>query len=108
MNISLQEKMDAFYKESQPQSVKWENNMHCAVYVRDLKQWRRGQINRIVSETAAEVVSPSFLINECLRILKSAVLCINTFSYSLLFFVKLRIKLLSHHSSGALCRQPDN
>ncbi|XP_040518247.1 RING finger protein 17 isoform X3 [Gallus gallus] len=53
---SLQEKMDAFYKESQPQSVKWENNMHCAVYVRDLKQWRRGQINRIVSETAAEVL----------------------------------------------------
>uniref|UniRef100_A0A669Q7F0 RING finger protein 17 n=1 Tax=Phasianus colchicus TaxID=9054 RepID=A0A669Q7F0_PHACC len=53
---SLQEKMDAFYKESQPQSVKWENNMHCAVYVRDLKQWHRGQISRIVSETTAEVL----------------------------------------------------
>uniref|UniRef100_A0A8C9EYC8 RING finger protein 17 n=1 Tax=Pavo cristatus TaxID=9049 RepID=A0A8C9EYC8_PAVCR len=48
--------MDAFYKESQPQSVKWENNMHCAVYVRDLKQWHRGQISRIVSETTAEVL----------------------------------------------------
>ncbi|XP_048790971.1 RING finger protein 17 [Lagopus muta] len=53
---SLQEKMDAFYTESQPQSVKWESNMHCAVYVRDLKQWCRGQISRIVSETTAEVL----------------------------------------------------
>ncbi|XP_072202509.1 RING finger protein 17 isoform X2 [Excalfactoria chinensis] len=53
---SLQEKMDAFYKESQPQAVKWENNMHCAVYIHDLKQWRRGRISRIVSETTAEVL----------------------------------------------------
>ncbi|XP_021235763.1 RING finger protein 17 isoform X2 [Numida meleagris] len=53
---SLQEKMDAYYRESQPQSVKWENNMHCAVYVRDLKQWRRGRISRMVSETTAEVL----------------------------------------------------
>ncbi|XP_040400010.1 RING finger protein 17 isoform X1 [Cygnus olor] len=53
---SLQEKMAAFYKESQPQSVKWECNMHCAVYVHDLKQWQRGQISRIVSETTAEVI----------------------------------------------------
>ncbi|NXL92057.1 RNF17 protein, partial [Alectura lathami] len=51
----LQEKMAAFYKESQPQSVKWEDNMYCAVYVRDLKQWQRGRISKIVSETAAEV-----------------------------------------------------
>ncbi|KFQ76030.1 RING finger protein 17, partial [Phoenicopterus ruber ruber] len=53
---SLQEKMATIYKESQPQSVKWESSMHCAVYVRDLKQWQRGQISRIVSETSAEVV----------------------------------------------------
>ncbi|XP_015707678.1 RING finger protein 17 isoform X2 [Coturnix japonica] len=53
---SLQEKMDVFYKESQPRSVKWQHNMHCAVYVHDLKQWRRGRISRIVSETAAEVL----------------------------------------------------
>ncbi|KAM6341332.1 RING finger protein 17 [Podargus strigoides] len=53
---SLQEKMSAFYKESQPQSVKWESGMHCAVYVHDLKQWQRGQISRIVSETRAEVI----------------------------------------------------
>lgn len=56
-NVSLQEKMAAFYEESQPQSVKWECNMHCAVYVHDLKQWQRGQISRIVSETTAEVSS---------------------------------------------------
>ncbi|KAM6416644.1 LOW QUALITY PROTEIN: RING finger protein 17 [Pluvialis apricaria] len=53
---SLQEKMATIYKESQPQSVKWESSMHCAVYVHDLKQWQRGQISRIVSETSAEVV----------------------------------------------------
>lgn len=47
--------MATIYKESQPQSVKWEDSMHCAVYVRDLKQWQRGQISRIVSETSAEV-----------------------------------------------------
>lgn len=49
--------MAAFYKESQPESVKWECNMHCAVYVHDLKQWQRGQISKIVSETTAEVSS---------------------------------------------------
>ncbi|XP_072714017.1 RING finger protein 17 [Ciconia boyciana] len=53
---SLQEKMATIYKESQPQSVKWESSMHCAVYVRDLKQWQRGQISRIVSLTSAEVI----------------------------------------------------
>ncbi|XP_030333146.1 RING finger protein 17 [Strigops habroptila] len=53
---SLQEKMAAIYKEFQPQVVKWESGMHCAVYVHDLKQWQRGQISRIVSETSAEVM----------------------------------------------------
>ncbi|KFP10662.1 RING finger protein 17, partial [Egretta garzetta] len=53
---SLQEKMATIYKESQPQSVKWESTMHCAVYVHDLKQWHRGQIIRIVSKTSAEVI----------------------------------------------------
>uniref|UniRef100_A0A8B9RZQ3 RING finger protein 17 n=1 Tax=Accipiter nisus TaxID=211598 RepID=A0A8B9RZQ3_9AVES len=53
---SLQERMATIYKESQPQSVKWESSMHCAVYVRDLKQWQRGRISRIVSETSAEVI----------------------------------------------------
>ncbi|XP_065534690.1 RING finger protein 17 isoform X2 [Lathamus discolor] len=53
---SLQEKMSAIYKEFQPQVLKWESGMHCAVYVHDLKQWQRGQISRIVSETSAEVM----------------------------------------------------
>ncbi|KAM9300338.1 RING finger protein 17 [Morus bassanus] len=57
---SLQEKMATIYKESQPQSVKWESSMHCAVYVCDLKQWQRGQISRIVSETSAEVILYDF------------------------------------------------
>ncbi|KFO87883.1 RING finger protein 17, partial [Buceros rhinoceros silvestris] len=53
---SLQKEMATTYRESQPQSVKWECNMHCAVYVHDLKQWQRGQISRIVSKTRAEVI----------------------------------------------------
>ncbi|NWH48346.1 RNF17 protein, partial [Fregata magnificens] len=53
---SLQEKMATIYKESQPPSVKWGSSMHCAVYIRDLKQWQRGQVSRIVSETSAEVI----------------------------------------------------
>ncbi|KAM6384359.1 RING finger protein 17 [Alca torda] len=53
---SLQEKMVTIYKESQPQSMKWESSMYCAVYVRDWKQWQRGQISRIVSETSTEVI----------------------------------------------------
>ncbi|XP_066169128.1 RING finger protein 17 [Sylvia atricapilla] len=53
---SLQEEMASFYKESQPESVKWESGMHCAVYIHDVGQWQRGQISRIVSETSAEVL----------------------------------------------------
>ncbi|XP_068786396.1 RING finger protein 17 [Struthio camelus] len=52
----LQEKMATVYEESQPESVKWETGMHCAAYVQDWQQWQRGQINRIVSETTAEVM----------------------------------------------------
>uniref|UniRef100_A0A8C6IY05 RING finger protein 17 n=1 Tax=Melopsittacus undulatus TaxID=13146 RepID=A0A8C6IY05_MELUD len=48
--------MAAIYKEFQPQAVKWESGMHCAVYLHDLQQWQRGQISRIVSETSAEVM----------------------------------------------------
>ncbi|XP_063250685.1 RING finger protein 17 [Prinia subflava] len=53
---SLQEEMASIYKDSQPQPVKWESEMHCAVYVHDVGQWQRGQISRIVSETSAEVL----------------------------------------------------
>uniref|UniRef100_A0A8C3P4A6 RING finger protein 17 n=1 Tax=Cyanoderma ruficeps TaxID=181631 RepID=A0A8C3P4A6_9PASS len=53
---SLQEEMASFYKESQPECVKWESGMHCAVYIHDVGQWQRGQIIRIVSETSAEVL----------------------------------------------------
>ncbi|KAJ7426534.1 RING finger protein 17 [Willisornis vidua] len=53
---SLQEEMASIYKESQPQPVKWESSMHCAVYVPDVGQWQRGQISRIISETSAEVI----------------------------------------------------
>lgn len=55
LNVSLQEEMASFYKESQPQSVQWESEMHCAVYLHDVGLWQRGQISRIVSKTSAEV-----------------------------------------------------
>uniref|UniRef100_A0A8C3Y2Y9 RING finger protein 17 n=1 Tax=Catharus ustulatus TaxID=91951 RepID=A0A8C3Y2Y9_CATUS len=48
--------MASFYKESQPQPVEWESEMHCAVYLHDVGQWQRGQISRIVSKTSAEVL----------------------------------------------------
>nr|XP_021141947.1 RING finger protein 17 [Columba livia] len=57
---SLQETMASIYKDSQPQSMKWESNMRCAVYIHDLKQWQRGQIIRIVSETSVEVILYDF------------------------------------------------
>ncbi|RMC07317.1 hypothetical protein DUI87_16775 [Hirundo rustica rustica] len=52
----LQEEMASIYKDSQPESVKWESEMHCAVYIHDVGQWQRGQISRIVSEASAEVL----------------------------------------------------
>ncbi|XP_071591260.1 RING finger protein 17 [Heliangelus exortis] len=72
---SLQERMAVIYKDSQPQSVKWESGMHCAVYISDLKQWQRGQISKIVSETSAEVILYDFGAEKtvdisCLRKLK--------------------------------------
>ncbi|XP_009707104.1 PREDICTED: RING finger protein 17, partial [Cariama cristata] len=80
---SLQEKMATIYKESQPQSVKWESGMHCAVYVWDLKQWQRGQISRIGSETSAEVIlydsgAEKTVDIRCLRKLKENMKIIRT------------------------------
>ncbi|CAM9616376.1 unnamed protein product, partial [Bubo scandiacus] len=80
---SLQEKMATIYKESQPQSMKWESSMHCAVYVWDLKQWQRGQISRIVSETSVKVLLYDFGAEKtvdisCLRTLEEDMKIIRT------------------------------
>ncbi|XP_062471229.1 RING finger protein 17 isoform X3 [Pezoporus occidentalis] len=80
---SLQEKMAAIYKEFQPHVVKWESGMHCAVYVHDLKQWQRGQIIRIVSETSAEVMlydsgAEKTVDTQCLRKLEESMKIIRT------------------------------
>ncbi|XP_026713927.1 RING finger protein 17 [Athene cunicularia] len=80
---SLQEKMAIVYKESQPQSVKWESSMHCAVYIQDLKQWQRGQIGSIVSETSIKVLLYDFGVEKtvdisCLRTLKEDMKIIKT------------------------------
>uniref|UniRef100_A0A8C8ADM5 RING finger protein 17 n=1 Tax=Otus sunia TaxID=257818 RepID=A0A8C8ADM5_9STRI len=80
---SLQEKMAIIYEESQPRSVKWESSMHCAVYVWDLKQWQRGQISRIVSETSVKVLLYDFGAEKtvdisCLRTLEEDMKIIRT------------------------------
>uniref|UniRef100_A0A663LTH3 RING finger protein 17 n=1 Tax=Athene cunicularia TaxID=194338 RepID=A0A663LTH3_ATHCN len=75
--------MAIVYKESQPQSVKWESSMHCAVYIQDLKQWQRGQIGSIVSETSIKVLLYDFGVEKtvdisCLRTLKEDMKIIKT------------------------------
>uniref|UniRef100_A0A8C0EYE5 RING finger protein 17 n=1 Tax=Bubo bubo TaxID=30461 RepID=A0A8C0EYE5_BUBBB len=75
--------MATIYKESQPQSMKWESSMHCAVYVWDLKQWQRGQISRIVSETSVKVLLYDFGAEKtvdisCLRTLEEDMKIIRT------------------------------
>uniref|UniRef100_A0A8C8AJS7 RING finger protein 17 n=1 Tax=Otus sunia TaxID=257818 RepID=A0A8C8AJS7_9STRI len=75
--------MAIIYEESQPRSVKWESSMHCAVYVWDLKQWQRGQISRIVSETSVKVLLYDFGAEKtvdisCLRTLEEDMKIIRT------------------------------
>lgn len=47
--------MTGIYEESTFEQVKWEIGMYCAICKRDMKQWQRGQINRVLSETTVEV-----------------------------------------------------
>ncbi|XP_034614706.1 RING finger protein 17 isoform X3 [Trachemys scripta elegans] len=65
---SLQEKMAAIYENSKFEQVKWENDMYCAIRIRDLNQWQRGKINRVVSETTVEVVLYDFGTKEIVNI----------------------------------------
>ncbi|XP_042711080.2 RING finger protein 17 isoform X4 [Chrysemys picta bellii] len=65
---SLQEKMAAIYENSKFEQVKWENDMYCAIRIRDLNQWQRGKINRVVSETTVEVVLCDFGTKEIVNI----------------------------------------
>ncbi|XP_007495242.1 RING finger protein 17 isoform X1 [Monodelphis domestica] len=69
---SLQEKMTTAYENSKCEPVLWETNMYCAVKMAELKQWRRGQILKIISETLVEVMLYDFGIKvtvnvDCLR-----------------------------------------
>uniref|UniRef100_A0ABM5FWJ1 RING finger protein 17 isoform X1 n=1 Tax=Pogona vitticeps TaxID=103695 RepID=A0ABM5FWJ1_9SAUR len=52
---SLQERMTATYSGSESETVQWTVDMKCAAYERDLNQWQRGQICKIVSEKVVEV-----------------------------------------------------
>uniref|UniRef100_A0A6I8NWE6 Tudor domain-containing protein n=1 Tax=Ornithorhynchus anatinus TaxID=9258 RepID=A0A6I8NWE6_ORNAN len=56
----LQEEMAAAYENSKPEQVPWNNNMKCAVWIPELKQWRRGQITNVISEVLVEVVQYDF------------------------------------------------
>ncbi|CAM4399724.1 RING finger protein 17 [Lepidochelys kempii] len=65
---SLQEKMAAIYENSKFEQVKWESDMYCAIRIRDLNQWQRGKISRVVSETTVEVVLYDFGAKEIVNI----------------------------------------
>ncbi|XP_029459015.1 RING finger protein 17 [Rhinatrema bivittatum] len=74
---SLQDKMAETYKKSKPETIRWEIGMFCAVEIPILKQWRRGQIIKIVSETFVEVICYDYgiqeIVNVChLRLLKDS------------------------------------
>ncbi|XP_019337531.1 RING finger protein 17 isoform X2 [Alligator mississippiensis] len=66
---SLQEKMTGIYEESTFEQVKWEIGMYCAICKRDMKQWQRGQINRVLSETTVEVVLLDFGTKEIVNVI---------------------------------------
>ncbi|XP_039354888.1 RING finger protein 17 isoform X7 [Mauremys reevesii] len=66
---SLQEKMAAIYENSKFEQVKWESDMYCAIRIRDLNQWQRGKISRVVSETTVEVVLYDFGTKEIVNII---------------------------------------
>ncbi|XP_030417159.1 RING finger protein 17 [Gopherus evgoodei] len=66
---SLQEKMAAIYENSKFEQVKWESDMYCAIHIRDLNQWQRGKISRVISETTVEVVLYDFGTKEIVNII---------------------------------------
>uniref|UniRef100_A0A4X2M414 RING finger protein 17 n=1 Tax=Vombatus ursinus TaxID=29139 RepID=A0A4X2M414_VOMUR len=64
--------MATAYENSKCEPVTWEINMYCAVQRTELKQWRRGQIIKIISATLVEVMLYDFGIKvtvnvDCLR-----------------------------------------
>ncbi|XP_019385757.1 PREDICTED: RING finger protein 17 isoform X1 [Crocodylus porosus] len=66
---SLQEKMTGIYEESMFEQVKWEIGMYCAIHKCDMKQWQRGQISRVLSDTTVEVVLLDFGTKEIVNVI---------------------------------------
>nr|XP_033804362.1 RING finger protein 17 isoform X2 [Geotrypetes seraphini] len=65
---SLQDKMSDTYKKLKPEPVEWKLEMRCAVEIPILKQWRRGQIIKFVSETFVEVLCYDYGIQEIVNV----------------------------------------
>nr|XP_025037536.1 RING finger protein 17 isoform X3 [Pelodiscus sinensis] len=65
---SLQEKMTVAYENSKFEQVKWGSDMYCAVRICDQKQWQRGKISKVVSETTVEVMLYDFGAKEIVNI----------------------------------------
>lgn len=70
----LQDELSDVYGTSKPEEIKWYIDMYCAVELPVLKQWRRGQIKQVISETHVKVFYFDYGIQEevnvcCLRIL---------------------------------------
>nr|XP_014353439.1 PREDICTED: RING finger protein 17 isoform X1 [Latimeria chalumnae] len=51
----LQQRMVEEYSKTEPEAVEWQKDMDCAVQLNEQKQWRRGQIVRVISEDLVEV-----------------------------------------------------
>ncbi|KAJ1113733.1 hypothetical protein NDU88_001975 [Pleurodeles waltl] len=70
----LQDELSDVYGTSKPEEIKWYIDMYCAVELPVLKQWRRGQVKQVISETHVKVFYFDYGIQEevnvcCLRIL---------------------------------------
>uniref|UniRef100_A0A7M4F5B0 RING finger protein 17 n=1 Tax=Crocodylus porosus TaxID=8502 RepID=A0A7M4F5B0_CROPO len=61
--------MTGIYEESMFEQVKWEIGMYCAIHKCDMKQWQRGQISRVLSDTTVEVVLLDFGTKEIVNVI---------------------------------------
>ncbi|XP_075707719.1 RING finger protein 17 isoform X2 [Rhinoderma darwinii] len=61
---SLQSNMFERYENSKPEAVQWQVNMQVAVHLQSDKNWRRGNIKNIISDSLVEVFCYDFGVQE--------------------------------------------
>lgn len=47
--------MATMYDDSERETIQWKVDMACAAYIRDVSQWQRGQVCKIISENIVAV-----------------------------------------------------